>query len=77
MDEIEAARLMGMKRTEVIEVAPVDDGTAVRTHDGQWTLIRDDGTMRPTDAPELTVERDSGVVEPEPEKPAAKRRGRA
>lgn len=80
MDDIErVARVMGMKRTEVQEVVPVDDGHAVRTHDGQWTLVRDDGTMRPGDAPEVTLERDSGVddVVLEDPKPASKRRGRS
>lgn len=64
MNDIErAAAQMGMKRSEVLEVVPVDDGHAVRTHDEQWTLVRDDGTMSPGAAPELTLERDSGVVE--------------
>ncbi len=61
MDEIECARLMGMKQSEVVEVVPVDDGQAVRTHDGQWTLIRDDGTLRPGEAP-LVAERDHGTA---------------
>lgn len=39
------ARQVGMKPTEVLEVVPVDDGHAVRTHDGQWTLVRDDGVL--------------------------------
>ena len=44
MDDIERlARLMGMKRAEVLEAVPVDDGHAVRTHDEQWTLVRDAG----------------------------------
>lgn len=76
MDDIErCARLMGMKRTEVQEAVPVDEGHAVRTHDGQWTLVRDDGTTAPSHAPELVVDRDHGTVEPE--KPEPKRRGRA
>ena len=70
------AQLMGMKPSEVLEVVSVDDGHAVRTHDGQWTLVRDDGTVRPGAAPDVVLERDSGVVEPEPEKPTPKRRGR-
>lgn len=62
MTEIErCARLMGMKRSEVLEAVPVDDGHAVRTHDGQWTLVRDDGTLQPGEAPEVALERDSGV----------------
>ena len=82
MDEIEAARVMGMKRSEVLEVASVDDGHAVRTHDGQWTLVRDDGTLRPAEAPAVALERDSGVgesaaEEPSDKKPAPKRRGQS
>lgn len=65
MDEIErCARAMGMKpHREVLEVVPVDGGYAVRTHDEQWTLVRDDGTVQPTKAPELVVERDHGTAE--------------
>lgn len=90
MDEIEAARAMGMKRIEVLQVVPVDDGNAVRTHDWQWTLIRDDGTTRPCEEPAvLALERDSGltaaiedvvdlaemIAEDAAPKPAPKRRG--
>jgi hypothetical protein len=54
---------------------PVDDGHAVRTHDGQWTLVRDDGTLRPglgsvplVDAEEATAAMLRGFRgEPEPE----------
>lgn len=92
MDEIEAARAMGMKRSEVIDVVPVDEGHAVRTHDWRWTLVRDDGTMRPCEEPaSLVADRDSGVAaaiedvvdlaelitEEAAEKPAPKRRGRS
>lgn len=79
MDNIESvAALMGMKpHREVQEVVPVDDGHAVRTHDGRWTLVRDDGTTSPAAAPELVVERDHGTAEPEPVKPEPKRRGRS
>lgn len=92
MDDIErCARRMGMKRTEVLEAVPVDDGTAVKTHDWQWTLVRDDGTMRPCEEPAvLALERDSGltaaiedvidlaeiIAEDAAPKPASKRRGR-
>lgn len=77
MGDIERyAALMGMKpHSEVQQVVPVDDGHAVRTHDGQWTFVRDDGTATPCTAPELTLGRDARVDEPE--KPATKRRGRA
>jgi len=94
MDDIEHfARLLGMKpHREVLEVVSVDEGHAVRTHDGQWTLVRDDGTRglpggRPArplvDADEATEAMLQGFHgEPQPEdepalKPAAKRRGRA
>lgn len=92
MDDIESvvrvARQLGMKVSEVLEVVQVDGGELadggqlVRTHDGQWTLVRDDGTLRPAEAPAVVLERDSGVDEPaaeEPadEKPAPKRRGRS
>lgn len=83
MDDIErCAQLMGMKpNREVQEVVETADGHAVRTHDGQWTLVRDDGTTEPCEAPELVVERDHGTAEPEPEpepeKPATKRRARS
>jgi hypothetical protein len=73
MDEIErvacVARQLGMKASEVLEVVQVDGGELagggqlVRTHDGQWTLIRDDGTCTLTAAPEVTLVRDSGVAE--------------
>ena len=86
MDDIESvarvARQLGMKVSEVLEVVQVDGGELagggqlVRTHDGQWTLVRDDGTVQPAEAPELVVERDHGTAEQEPEKPAAKRRSR-
>lgn len=77
MDDIERyARLMGMKRSEVLEVVPGDGGARVRTSDGAWTHVSD-GTFTLVDAPEVTLERDSGTVEPEPEKPAPKRRGRS
>lgn len=84
------AALMGMKpHREVLEVVPVDDGHAARTHDGRWTLVRDDGTMRPVEAPAALVDADESEAamlrgfhgEPEDEapagKPAPKRRGRA
>ncbi len=46
MDIETAAQLMGMKPDrEVRQVVPVDDGHAVLTHDGRWTLIRADGSM--------------------------------
>lgn len=79
MDDIESvARQMGMKPSEVLEVVQVDGGQLVRTHDGQWTLVRDDGTCVASAAPGATLERDAGVVEPvEQPKPAAKRRGRS
>lgn len=82
MDELieTMAAAMGMKpHREVQEVVPVDDGHAVRTHDGQWTLVRDGGVVGPCDAPELTLERDTGVAEPEPQpaKSTTKRRGRS
>jgi len=74
-----AAR-MGMKpHREVLEVVPVDDGHAVRTHDGQWTLIRADGSLgHRADAPAAPI----AAIEPEPEPepaatPAPKRRSRA
>jgi hypothetical protein len=77
MDDIESvvrvARQLGMKVSEVLEVVQVDGGELadggqlVRTHDGQWTLIRDDGTMRPSEAPTVTLERDSGVADPDTE----------
>lgn len=98
MDDIESvvrvARQLGMKASEVLEVVQVDGGELtdggqlVRTHDGQWTLVRDDGTTQPAEAP-LVAERDSGVFVGErgPEevtlasggvvKPAPKRRGRS
>lgn len=65
MDDIErVAAVMGMKaHREVQEAVPVDDGTAARTHDGRWTLVRDDGTTAPCEAPELVVERDHGTAE--------------
>lgn len=94
MDAIEkCAALMGMKpHREVLEVVPVDGGNAVRTHDGQWTLIRDDGTrvdrvpdptvlVDPDEAREAMLRGFRGEPDPEDE-PAAtpappKRRGRA
>jgi hypothetical protein len=77
MTEIErCARLMGMKPAEVVEAVSVDEGHAVRTHDGQWTLVRDDGTVRPGAAPEVTLARDSGV-EAGPAQAPPKRRARS
>jgi hypothetical protein len=51
MDDIEKyARLLGMKpHREVLEVREVEGGHAVRTHDGQWTLVRDSGVVSPID----------------------------
>lgn len=78
MNDIErCAQLMGMKPSEVVEVVLDADGVLVQTHDGQWTLIRDDGTLQPGAAPEPAVERDADVVDPDPAKPAPKRRGRS
>jgi hypothetical protein len=87
-DDIErCARLMGMKRTEVLEVVPADGGDLVRTHDGQWTLIRDSGVAESADEATAAMLRGfRGDPEPEPTpgpeptpetKPAPKRRGRA
>ena len=42
----QAAHRMGMPRREVLDVRETPDGTAVLTHDGQWTLLCTDGTMR-------------------------------
>ncbi|MCW2768464.1 MAG: hypothetical protein JWO11_4423 [Nocardioides sp.] len=94
MDDIErCAQLLGMRRREVLEVVPSADGDLVRTHDGQWTLIRDDGVrVDRVPAPTTLVDGDEatkemlrgfhGDADPEDEpatKPAPKRqsRGRA
>lgn len=45
MDEIEAARALGMKPSEILAVMPSDDGDLVQTHDYNWTLIRADGEL--------------------------------
>lgn len=39
----EAARVLGMKPREVMEVRESPDGDAVLTHDGNWTVIAADG----------------------------------
>lgn len=47
MDRSEAARVMGMKLTEVLEVEETEAGHVVTTHDGIKTLLPDGGTMPP------------------------------
>ena len=63
MDETEAARVLGMKPSEILAVMPSDDGDLVQTHDFRWTLIRSDG------------EQVYGVDGPDPESVAALREG--
>lgn len=88
MDDIKRfAAVLGMKpQREVQEVVPVGDGHAVRTHDGQWTLVRADGQLvHGVAAPEPAVEV-AHADDPDPEpvadgpqapaKPAPKRRAR-
>lgn len=61
MDRFEAARVMGMKPTEVIDLEQTRDGVVVTTHDGIKTLLPElnlDGTW--TDITEH-------VSDPEPE----------
>jgi hypothetical protein len=41
----EAARALGMKDTEVVDVTDIDGGTVVTTHDGVQTLVAEDGTV--------------------------------
>ena len=92
MDEIEAARILGMKRSEVLAAVPGDNGDLVQTHDGQWTLIRSDGELvYRADAPDPRfvadlrealedVVDDAETVAEEAAgdpKPAPKRRGRS
>lgn len=44
-DTDDAARLLGMKASEVLAVADTDDGLVVTTHDGAETLVRNDGSL--------------------------------
>lgn len=44
-DVAEVAQALGMKEREVVDVQPGADGTLARTHDGNWTLIRDGGVL--------------------------------
>lgn len=39
MDRVEAARVMGMKLTEVVDLEETADGVVVTTHDGIKTLL--------------------------------------
>jgi len=41
----EVAPVLGMKEREVVDVRTDADGTLARTHDGNWTLIRDGGVL--------------------------------
>lgn len=86
-DDIDAiARRLGMKRDEIIEVVLDADGVLVQTHDGVWTLIGNDGELRhqvPSPAPTAVDPDEANAAmlrgfrgEPEPAKPAPKRRSR-
>jgi hypothetical protein len=60
MTDIEkVAQRLGMKPSEVTEVVLTADGVAVRTHDWQWTLIRNDGELvfgiEPPDDPDDVI----------------------
>lgn len=48
----EAARLLGMKCSEIVAVARAEDGGAViTTHDGQTVYVNEAGEVRPWDGP--------------------------
>jgi hypothetical protein len=79
----EAARALGMKDTEVVDVTDIDGGTVVTTHDGVQTLVADDGTVHayaepPEEQPEEEVadEPQEQAADVEPARPPRKAAGR-
>lgn len=69
-DVEEIAQVLGMKTSEVVDVEQVADGTLAKTHDGNWTLIRDGGVLE-------FLGQDLGERAIEPTKAAPKGRGQA
>lgn len=76
-DVEEIAQVLGMKTSEVVDVEQVADGTLAKTHDGNWTLIRDDGVLEFL-GQDLGVDRaEKAITEEASKKPAPKGRGQA
>lgn len=57
----QAAQVLGMKPSEVVDLADADGGTVATTHDGQQTLIRDDGTTQALGGPPPVGEQPEAV----------------
>jgi hypothetical protein len=62
----DAARLLGMKTREVVDLIPVREGTVAVTHDGAQTLIADDRVAGPYLRPALAQSAEV-VHEPKPD----------
>lgn len=74
-NRVEAARQLGMKLSEIIDVYLDDDGVVVETHDGNLTLIREDGSLEFRGKKPFVGE--AGPVLIQAEKAAPKGRGRS
>lgn len=72
----EAARQLGMKLSEIIEVYLDEDGVLVETHDGNLTLIRNDESIEFRGKKPFVGEAGPVLIQAD-EKPAPKGRGRS
>lgn len=80
-DKTAVAQAMGMKPSEIVDARNAPDGLLVKTHDRNWTLVREDGSfeLRGKDPAGQVADEpgDEPAADQEPKKAAAKGRGQA